>query len=96
MLEVAPPRIQSSPGLNHSEALSFVATEISSILGDVDISDEAVLMDAGIDSLAAVELTSRLKKALRMPLPSFVVFDYPTKSAIASYIAASVPERRGV
>jgi acyl carrier protein len=44
--------------------LDLVAMEVSSILDNADINNEIVLMDAGIDSLAAVELTTRLKQAL--------------------------------
>ena len=41
------------------------------------------LVQAGLDSLGAVELTNRLKAVLGVSLPWTLVFDYPTASAIA-------------
>ncbi len=46
------------------------------------------LLDIGLDSLMAVELRSRLEAStlLPRPLPTTLVFDYPTIAAIARYL----------
>jgi acyl transferase domain-containing protein len=48
------------------------------------------LFDAGLDSLAVVELTTHLQVSLGRPLPATLVFDYPTIKALADYIAREV------
>lgn len=45
------------------------------------------LMEAGLDSLGAVELRTSLEAAFSMELPATVTFDYPSISALAKYIA---------
>jgi hypothetical protein len=69
--------------------LEFVAMEISSVLGSVNINGEVALMDAGIDSLSAVEVTDRLRRAPEIPLPSLLVFD-----CLVEAVAASCAEDR--
>lgn len=45
------------------------------------------LMEAGLESLGAVELRTSLEAAFSMELPATVTFDYPSISALAKYIA---------
>ena len=45
------------------------------------------LMEAGLDSLGAVELRTSLEAAFSMELPATVTFDYPSITALAKYIA---------
>jgi len=44
------------------------------------------LMDAGVDSLAATELASRLRALVGVPLSPTVVFEHPTPRAVASHL----------
>lgn len=54
-------------------------------------------MEAGLDSLGAVELRNALSARYKLDLPASLLFDYPSISALSSYLsdtlgtAAAVP-----
>jgi len=54
---------------------------------------DAPLMEAGVDSLGAVELRSQLQQAagVDVKLPSTLVFDHPTVRQLADYFVAQAP-----
>jgi acyl carrier protein len=72
-----------------AEVLNQVQAVVRAVLGrGDDIDPDAPLMSSGLDSLGAVELRNSLEAALGVSLPTTLVFDYPSASAIASYVVS--------
>ncbi|MFI7680021.1 SDR family NAD(P)-dependent oxidoreductase [Actinophytocola sp. NPDC049390] len=66
--------------------VSLVRREAAVVLG-AEVGQRQVLSDAGVDSLMALELRTRLSAATGVPLPAALVVDHPTPNAIARLIA---------
>ncbi len=79
----------AAPAASQAAVLADVLAVLRGILG-ADTSPDSPLMAAGLDSLGAVELRNSLESKLGVRLPSTLIFDYPTASAIAAYIAAQL------
>lgn len=47
-------------------------------------------MQAGLDSLGAVELRNSIAESFRISVPATVAFDYPTKAALEGFIIQNV------
>ncbi len=67
-----------------------VAATIASVMGR-EAAPAQPLMEAGLDSLGAVELRNALAARFGMELPATVTLDHPTVDALAAYIAALSP-----
>ncbi|WP_406467140.1 SDR family NAD(P)-dependent oxidoreductase [Streptomyces hirsutus] len=68
---------------------TLVATHVAATLGHADaeaVSVEAAFKELGFDSLTAVALRDRLHRATGLKLPTTVVFDHPSVSALATYL----------
>ena len=63
----------------------------------VSVSEHDPLQEAGVDSLAAVEFRNALQKEIGtlVQLPSTLIFDFPTPSSIAAFIALNYGSGRG-
>ena len=67
----------------------LVGDNVSSLLGYSDVAEldpQRTFGDLGFDSVAAVDLGNRLKKATGRALPSTMTFDYPTPVALAEFL----------
>ena len=56
--------------------------------GGSDVDPHVPLMEAGLDSLGAVELRSALSSAFNVELPATLTFDHPTIAALGRHLAA--------
>ncbi|MER0243713.1 beta-ketoacyl reductase, partial [Streptomyces sp. HSW2009] len=85
-----------SPGERAHALRELVRSEAAFVLGytsaDV-ISDERGFLDAGYDSLRAVELRNRLATATGLRLPATLVFDHPTPAEVADRLGELLRER---
>jgi len=58
-------------------------------VADREIDRERPLVELGLDSVAAVELSGRLEEWLGRRVAPTVVWDYPTIASLASFLASS-------
>ena len=70
--------------------LGLVLSAVSDIAGAAVAPDAPLMGSGGLDSLGAVELRNALEARLGLQLPGTLVFDYPTPTAIAAYVAERV------
>ncbi|MDR3661748.1 MAG: SDR family NAD(P)-dependent oxidoreductase, partial [Mycobacterium sp.] len=84
-----------APSEQHDLLVGVVCLQAAEVLGrpsPKDIDPEAEFQTLGFDSLTAVELRNRLKTATGLTLPSTLIFDHRTPSAVADYVGQQVPE----
>ncbi|MFE7798544.1 type I polyketide synthase [Nocardia sp. NPDC057440] len=69
--------------------LGFVRETVAAVLGypsATAIDPETPFSELGFDSLGGVELRNRLAESAGMKLPTTLVFDYPTATAVAKFL----------
>ncbi|MCY4626322.1 MAG: SDR family NAD(P)-dependent oxidoreductase, partial [Acidobacteria bacterium] len=87
-------RLDDSSGADREEVLrEYLREEVRAVLRlDAPPAEEVGFFDLGMDSIMAVELRSRLNRALSgaWTAPNTVVFDYPTVAALAGFVAGEL------
>ena len=76
-------------GLAYSQRESFAEAAVLRIvreLTDQQLDETTPLMEAGVDSLAATELSSRLGKLIGKALSPTLIFEQPTPRSLASHL----------
>jgi iturin family lipopeptide synthetase A len=83
----------SSPGssirFSVEQWRSLVSQEITQVTGISKIGLEQTFMEMGIESLQAVSIIVNLNKKIDLPVPTTLLFDYPTVKQLAHYLWTS-------
>ncbi|MEV6583821.1 beta-ketoacyl synthase N-terminal-like domain-containing protein, partial [Streptomyces sp. NPDC051582] len=73
--------------------LELTRSQVAGLLGHASadaVAADRSFQELGFDSLAVVELRSRLGTATGLALPASLAFDFPTSRAVAGYLAAAL------
>lgn len=68
----------------------IIALAKESVSDDGDLAVDEPLMDAGVDSLAAVSFRNAIATKFEVQLPASLIFDYPSISAVAEFVHSAV------
>lgn len=71
-------------------SLRAACAQVMELAAPEDVATDAPLMEAGLDSLMAVELRNRISRATGLSLPASILFDYPTLDALAGHVLAQL------
>ena len=88
-----PVEIQPYSGPNPDQIKETVSDVALSLIGVESLDADEPLMDAGLDSLAAVEFGNTLAKEFSgVALPSTLMFDFPSVKQLSSFLDSSMRE----
>merc|ERR1719277_1055434 len=80
----APGAIKAYVPPKKEDVEGIIRTIVSELSGESDLPDaDTPFMEAGIDSLAATEMRTRLQKTFHVQLQSTVMFNSPTATLMA-------------
>ena len=80
-------------GLPLEERRQQVEQQLSDMVGGLlgrEVEADEPLMEAGLDSMTAVELHGSVQETMGVELPATIMFDYPTVQALSGYIADGI------
>ncbi|WFB11956.1 acyltransferase domain-containing protein [Streptomyces sp. LX-29] len=81
------------PTKRHPTLLNLIQTHAATTLGHPNsqaVRGDRAFSQLGFDSLTAMQLRNRLAAATGLQLPTSLVFDYPTPTALADYLCAEL------
>ncbi|WP_370672249.1 MULTISPECIES: SDR family NAD(P)-dependent oxidoreductase [Streptomyces] len=74
--------------------LDTVRVHLAEVLGHTSpatVQDQQAFKEMGLDSLTAVELRNKLSTTTGTRLPTTLIFDHPTPTALATYLQTHIP-----
>ena len=83
---------EAPPSTRQAILMAHLQSETARVLGIQKPKLEVGLSEMGMDSLMALELSTRLEATLGIELPSTLLFEYPTIKALAEYLMTEVLE----
>eukprot|EP00913_Durusdinium_trenchii_P011042 g10366.t1 len=86
-------QVQPYSGPTKEEVVSVVSDVALGLIGVESLDNDEPLMDAGLDSLAAVEFGNTLAREFSgIALPSTMMFDFPSVKLLSEFIESSMRE----
>ncbi|GAB1639949.1 SDR family NAD(P)-dependent oxidoreductase [Krasilnikovia sp. MM14-A1259] len=84
---------ESGVALTAAEIVELVQDHAAAVLGHTasgEVEPGRTFKDIGLDSVAGVELRSRLNTATGLAMPTSLIFDHPTPALLAEFIRAQL------
>ncbi|MFG1794534.1 type I polyketide synthase [Nocardia sp. NPDC049149] len=81
------------PAQRHDQVLALVQSTAAAVLGydgPSAIGPDRSFKELGFDSLSSVEFRNRLRSALGIPVPTTVVFEYPTAATLTTHLCEAL------